>query len=142
MSWEFPDQYMWRHHFFFLRRCCAPFMRRHISRAEKEQLFIMSAYLTPSNIARVTNVSRRTVHRVLSLSLRTGSVEQRPLQAGRPRDLSSLDANVSHVTYIILFIYLIYFRSTWKLVSNKNLISYLWNFKMCCRRLEGFKFQL
>jgi hypothetical protein len=37
---------------------CTAVMRRHISRAEKQQIVVMSANMTPINIARVTGISR------------------------------------------------------------------------------------
>jgi hypothetical protein len=38
--------------------------RRHIPRSVKEQLVVMSRYMRPSQIARVTHINIRTVHRV------------------------------------------------------------------------------
>jgi hypothetical protein len=57
---------------------------RHIPRSVKEQFVVMSGHMCPSNIARVSHVHVRTVHRVIALALQTGSVVRKPLQAGRP----------------------------------------------------------
>ncbi|KAF8485265.1 hypothetical protein DFH94DRAFT_624763 [Russula ochroleuca] len=65
--------------------------RRHITPSVKQQLVTMSAYILPCEISHVTQISKRTVNRVLRLQRRTGSVLQRPLQAGRPRTLNGLD---------------------------------------------------
>jgi hypothetical protein len=62
----------------------------------KWQWVTMSAHMKSSDIAHVTHSSHRTVNRALRLSRLTGSVVQRPLQAGRPRLLTALDAAVSH----------------------------------------------
>jgi hypothetical protein len=70
--------------------------RRHIPESMKQQWVTMSAHMKSSDIARVTHSSHRTVNRALRLSHLTGSVVQRPLQAGRPRLLTALDAAVSH----------------------------------------------
>jgi hypothetical protein len=68
--------------------------RRHITPSVKQQLVTMSAYILPCEISHVTQISKRTVNRVLWLQRRTGSVLQRPLQAGRPRTLNGLDIAV------------------------------------------------
>ncbi|KAJ8582873.1 hypothetical protein M405DRAFT_692426, partial [Rhizopogon salebrosus TDB-379] len=65
--------------------------RRHIPEPMKQQWVTMSAHMKSSDIARVTHSSHRTVNRALRLSRLTGSVVQRPLQAGRPRLLTALD---------------------------------------------------
>jgi hypothetical protein len=70
--------------------------RRHIPEPTKQQWVMMSTLMKSSDIARVTHSSHRTVNRALRLSRFTGSVVQRPLQAGRPRLLTALDAAVSH----------------------------------------------
>jgi hypothetical protein len=67
---------------------------RHIPCSVKEQFIVMSGYMCPSNIARVSHVNVRTVQCVIALALQTGSVVRKPLQAGRPRELNALDANV------------------------------------------------
>jgi hypothetical protein len=41
--------------------------RRHIPRSVKEQLVVMSGYMRPSQIARVTHINIRTVQSVLAL---------------------------------------------------------------------------
>jgi transposase len=75
-------------------------MRRHIPSSVKEQLVVMSGHMHPSHVARITGVNIRTVQRVTALALQTGSVVRRPLQAGRPRELNALDANVgSNILY-------------------------------------------
>jgi hypothetical protein len=70
--------------------------RRHLPEPMEQQWVTMSAHMKSSDIARVTHSSHRTVNRALCLSRLTGSVVQRPLQAGRPRLLTALDAAVSH----------------------------------------------
>ncbi|KAF8888259.1 hypothetical protein BD779DRAFT_1440056 [Infundibulicybe gibba] len=65
--------------------------RQHISQAVKEQLVTMSAYMTPREIQGVTDISKRTVNRVISLATRTGSVVKRSLRVGRLRILNALD---------------------------------------------------
>ncbi|KAJ2932941.1 hypothetical protein H1R20_g4170, partial [Candolleomyces eurysporus] len=69
--------------------------RRHIPESVKEQLVVMSAWMKPSAVAKVTGISKVTVNRVLKLSRETGSVVRVPLQNGRPRTLNSL-----HVAYL------------------------------------------
>ena len=71
--------------------------RRHIHKAIKEQLVVMSEHLESSNIARVTGISHRTVNRVIKLKRETGSVVRNPLVIGpgRPRLLNGLDIAVS-----------------------------------------------
>ena len=64
----------------------------------------MSTHMKSSDIARVTHSSHRTVNRVLRLSHLTGSVVQRPLQAGPPRLLTALDVAVSHIVACILLL--------------------------------------
>ena len=76
--------------------------RRHIPHSVKEQLVIMSGYMRPSQIARVTHINIWTVQRVLALALQTGSVVRRPLQAGRPRELNALDVNVSSTISLLV----------------------------------------
>ena len=68
--------------------------RRHISADVKYQLVAMSASLKPSEIQRLTGISKRTVNRVLNLHRRTGCVVKKPLQAGWPRILNALDIAV------------------------------------------------
>ena len=68
--------------------------RRHISTDVKYQLVAMSASLKPSEIQRLTGISKRTVNHVLNLHRRTGCVVKKPLQAGRPRILNALDIAV------------------------------------------------
>ncbi|KAH9066998.1 hypothetical protein EDB83DRAFT_2223245 [Lactarius deliciosus] len=65
--------------------------RRHIHKAVKEQLVVMSGHLKSSAIARVTQISQRTVNRVLKLKQETGSVVRIPPTMGRPRLLNGLD---------------------------------------------------
>ncbi|TFK68633.1 hypothetical protein BDN72DRAFT_741151, partial [Pluteus cervinus] len=65
--------------------------RRFIHPAAKEQLVVMSAHMSASQIAAVTHISKRTVNRVIRLAKTTGAVIRKPLQCGRPRVLSSLD---------------------------------------------------
>ncbi|OJA11660.1 hypothetical protein AZE42_10556 [Rhizopogon vesiculosus] len=61
----------------------------------------MSAHMKFSNIACVTHSNHRTINRALRLSRLTGSVVQKPLQAGCPRqltphDVKYLEACVEH----------------------------------------------
>jgi transposase len=69
--------------------------RRHIPRDRKELIVSLSARYSPSNIARICNVSPRTVYRTLELWLRTGNIVNTPLVPGRPRTLNNLDIAVS-----------------------------------------------
>ena len=71
--------------------------RRHIHKAVKEQLVVMSGHLQSSNISQVTGISHRTVNRVIKLQRETGSVVHKPLVIGpgRPRLLNGLDVAVS-----------------------------------------------
>ena len=68
--------------------------RQHISADVKYQLVAMSASLKPSEIQRLTGISKHTVNRVLNLHWCTGCVVKKPLQAGRPRILNALDIAV------------------------------------------------
>ncbi|TFK82335.1 Homeodomain-like protein, partial [Polyporus arcularius HHB13444] len=65
--------------------------RRHIPPEMKQQIVTMSAYMTSGEISRVTDVSDRTVRRILGLWREQGVVVRRPAQAGRPRILNGLD---------------------------------------------------
>jgi transposase len=76
--------------------------RCHIHAAVKEQLVIMSAFMRPREIGHVMGISKRTVNRVLSLSRRTGSVVQKPIQEGRPRALNALDIAVSPLSVVLI----------------------------------------
>jgi transposase len=70
--------------------------RRHIPEAAKQQWVTMSAHMKSSDIAHVTHSNHRTINCALRLSRLTGSVIQKPLQAGRPRQLTAHDVAVSH----------------------------------------------
>ena len=52
-----------------------------------------------SDIARVTHSNHHTINRALRLSRLTGSVVQKPLQAGCPRQLTPHDIKVSLMCY-------------------------------------------
>ncbi|KAJ2911978.1 hypothetical protein MD484_g8431, partial [Candolleomyces efflorescens] len=69
--------------------------RRHIHKAVKEQLVVMSGNMKPSAIEKATSVSKRTVNRILKLARETGDVVRSPLQQGRPRVLNAL-----HVAFL------------------------------------------
>ena len=72
--------------------------RRHIPQAVKEQIITMSAHMHPSQIARATGISTRTIRRTNELWWKTGAVQRDPIQQGRPRKLNSLDLAVcSHL---------------------------------------------
>ena len=102
--------------------------RRHIPCSEKEQLVVMSGYMRPSQIARVTQINIRTVQRVLALAFRMGSVVRNPLQAGRPRELNALDANVGSTTTCLQIVHFSQFGfSTLKSVYTAPQISTLKN---------------
>ncbi|KAG2749320.1 hypothetical protein P692DRAFT_201908963 [Suillus brevipes Sb2] len=73
--------------------------RRHIPESVKQQWITMSAHMKSKDIAHVTHSSHRTVNRVLRLSRLTGSVIQKPLQAGRPCLLTSSDATASIIIW-------------------------------------------
>ncbi|OJA21097.1 hypothetical protein AZE42_10220 [Rhizopogon vesiculosus] len=62
--------------------------RRHIPEAAKQRRVTVSAHKKSSDIARVTRSNHRTINRALRLSHLTGSVVQKPLQAGCPRQLT------------------------------------------------------
>ncbi|GBE86874.1 hypothetical protein SCP_1001160 [Sparassis crispa] len=66
--------------------------RRHIPRAVKETLVVLSGHFKTSVIARTLDVNLRTVQRILQLAHRSGSVVRTPLRSGRPRILNGLDA--------------------------------------------------
>jgi len=76
-------------------------MTRHIPKAIKEQLVVMSGYLKSSDIARFTHISQRTVNWVLRLKQDTGSVVRTPLALGRPQPLNGLDVAVTFVYFTI-----------------------------------------
>lgn len=72
--------------------------RHHIPQAAKEQIVTMSARMHPSQIARATGISARTIRRTMELWWKTGAVQRHPIQQGRPRKLTSLDIAVySHI---------------------------------------------
>ncbi len=101
---------------------------RHIPCSEKEQLVVMSGYMHPSQIARVTQINIWTVQRVLALAFRTGSVVRNPLQAGRPQELNALDANVGSTTTCLQIVHFSQFGfSTLKPVYTAPQISTLKN---------------
>jgi hypothetical protein len=70
--------------------------RQHIPEPMKQQWITMSAHMSSSDIVCVTHLSHYTVDCALRLSHLTGSVVQRPLQAGHPHLLMALNAAVSH----------------------------------------------
>jgi hypothetical protein len=100
---------------------------QHIPCSVKEHLVVMSGYMRPSQIARVTHINIRTVQRVLALALQTGSVVRKPLQAGRPRELNTLDANVDSITHLPIVQFLTSSLSTLKLVYSAPRTSTLMN---------------
>jgi hypothetical protein len=57
--------------------------RRHIPREQKQLLVIMANHKTPQEIAATTNLSERTVQRVLRKWRTTGDVVRIPLELGR-----------------------------------------------------------
>ena len=61
----------------------------------------MARSLKPLDIARVTNISVRTVYRVVSLASRTGNVVQVSHKEGWPRALTSLDLDVSIIEILL-----------------------------------------
>ena len=73
----------------------------YISADIKKQILIMARSLKPLDIARVTNISVRTVYRVMSLASRTGNVVQVSHEEGRPRALTSLDLDVSIIEILL-----------------------------------------
>lgn len=68
--------------------------RKHIPRDRKELMVSLSAQYKPSDIARICDVTTRTVRRVLALWMRTGDVVQTPDVQGRPRKLNNMDIAV------------------------------------------------
>lgn len=72
----------------------APGNRRFISKEQKVLVTIMSAHLKNKDIAEAMGMSDITVHRVLKLWHETGQVSKTPMQAGRPRELMSLEVSV------------------------------------------------
>ncbi|KAH9028438.1 Homeodomain-like protein, partial [Lactarius deliciosus] len=67
--------------------------RRHIPKEQKWLIITMSAHLSNHDIAVATEISERTIRRVLKRWRETGDVICRPLQAGRPRELTSLEVS-------------------------------------------------
>ncbi|KAI0737060.1 hypothetical protein BC629DRAFT_1257965, partial [Irpex lacteus] len=65
--------------------------RRHIPQEQKQLVVMMSRTLDNRTIARATEISERTIRRILELWRNTGCVEQRPYVCGRPRVLSMVD---------------------------------------------------
>ncbi|KAF8161882.1 hypothetical protein BJ912DRAFT_797737, partial [Pholiota molesta] len=69
-------------------------MRRHISKAEKELALRMSldSGVSDEHIARYTGIRPRTMRRIRAQFQKDGDVVKKPVVAGRPRLLNSLDA--------------------------------------------------
>lgn len=72
-----------------------PSNRRYIHPAQKELIITMAHSMTLEDIADVTKISARTVRRVVRLWKQTGSVERKPVNPGRPRELDMADVVVS-----------------------------------------------
>jgi hypothetical protein len=112
--------------------------RRHIPKAVKEQLVVMSGNLKSSDIARVTHISKRTVDRVLKLKQDTGSVVCIPFALGRPRLLNGLDMAVRFLCFTVLNQFDC--QSILK-VSLSELLIYLYpSYSLSFKKQEGFKY--
>ena len=78
-------------------------MRRHIPKEYKEIALHMSLNedVNDEDIHRYTGISQRAMRRLRETYYKTGEVVRTPLDAGRPRLLDSLDAVVSHPSFLL-----------------------------------------
>lgn len=76
-------------------------MHRHISKEEKEMALRMSLNhgLSDTKIAQYTGIRPRTMRGLRKRLQDTGEIVKKPVVAGRPRLLNSLDATVSFFQY-------------------------------------------
>ncbi|KAI0324364.1 hypothetical protein GY45DRAFT_1228177, partial [Cubamyces sp. BRFM 1775] len=65
--------------------------RRHIPDEQKELILTMSERLSTKEISALIGCSARTVRRVLQTFRETGQVSRKPLQVGRPRELTGIE---------------------------------------------------
>ncbi|KZP15838.1 hypothetical protein FIBSPDRAFT_749589 [Athelia psychrophila] len=65
--------------------------RRHILEVVKKQMVTLSARYTVTEVAKILDVAPRTVRQALQLWRRTDKVVNKPVAAGRPRVLTSLN---------------------------------------------------
>ena len=111
-------------------------VRRHISDELKEMALSMSFQgLSDPEIRDFTGISERSLSRMRSTYRDTGAVSRTPLQAGRFRMLTSMEAKVRHTisqvrrsSYTILL-----FLSSFVTVSS---VSPTWPSKSCRQRFE------
>ncbi|KAK7020933.1 hypothetical protein R3P38DRAFT_3548305 [Favolaschia claudopus] len=65
--------------------------RRHIPKEQKQLITTMSAHMSVPDIAAATDISERTIYRIIRTWRTTGDHVRIPLQLGRPRILTSFD---------------------------------------------------